>query len=329
MTSGSCSTTITVLPLSRNFSSSSFKRWTSRGCKPTLGSSKIYMTSTRLPLRCLTILTRCDSPPDSVSVARSRLRYSRPISTRCRSRWVNVRTSGTATGSVIPLTTSKSSSTSIAAMSAIVSPLILQLKAAWLSRAPLQSGQGPSFKKGSTCCRRRVESVWMSARFAVEKQVQFLWCILGDLLVVVEEARTPIQIAFPVSKSWGDDSTFIQRPGCINQCFRGNADLTAQAITLRTHALGIVEGKCICRAHGGFHDARKEQAQHRRDVSHRAHRRVRSSTQAFLINKHRHAQVLNRIGVWLRIARQQVTNEQAKILEQQSLCFVGNGVKHH
>src|SRR5438270_7352714 len=117
-----------------------------------------------------------------------------------------------------------------------------------------------------------VRQTRMFARFAVEKQVQFLWCILGDLLVVVEEARTPIQIAFPVSKSWGDDSTFIQRPGWINQCFRGNADLTAQAITLRTHALGVVEGKCICIAHVGFTDPRKEQAQHRRDVSHRAHR---------------------------------------------------------
>src|SRR6266571_2831329 len=62
----------------------------------------------------------------------------------------------------IPLATSKSSSTSIAAMSAILHPLTLQLKAAWLSRAPLQSGQGPSFKKGSTFCRMRDESVWMS-----------------------------------------------------------------------------------------------------------------------------------------------------------------------
>src|SRR6266581_5807066 len=54
-----------------------------------------------------------------------------------------------------------------------------------------------------------------------------------------------------------------------------------------------------------------------------------ATAQAFLINNHCHAQVLNRIGVWLRIARQQVTNEHAKILKQQPLCFVGNGVKHH
>ncbi len=107
-----------------------------------------------------------------------------------------------------------------------------------------------------------VRQTRMSARFAGEKQVQFLWCILGYLLVVVEEARTHIQIAFPAGQSWGDDSSLVQRFCCINQRFRGNADLTAQAIAFQTHALGIVERKRICRAHVGFTDARKEQAQH-------------------------------------------------------------------
>ena len=32
--------------------------------KTTLGSSNTYITSTRLLLRCLTIFTRCDSPPE-------------------------------------------------------------------------------------------------------------------------------------------------------------------------------------------------------------------------------------------------------------------------
>src|SRR5215469_9039451 len=41
-----------------------------------------------------------------------------------------------------------------------------------------------------------VRQTRMSARFAVEQQVQFLWCIIGYLLIVVEEARTRIQIAF-------------------------------------------------------------------------------------------------------------------------------------
>src|SRR6266851_551074 len=101
MTSGSCSTTITLLPLSRSFCRSSFRRCTSRGCIPMLGSSKMYSTSTRLLLRCLTILMRCDSPPDSVSVSRLRLRYSRPISIMCRSRSIKESTIVAATGSVI------------------------------------------------------------------------------------------------------------------------------------------------------------------------------------------------------------------------------------
>src|SRR5260370_30030771 len=107
-----------------------------------------------------------------------------------------------------------------------------------------------------------VRQTCMSARFAVEKQIQFLWCILGYLLVVVEEARTPIQIAFPVSKSWGDDSTFIQRPGFINQRFRGNADLTAQAIAFQAHALGVVAAKSISRPHVALPNPPKDPPQH-------------------------------------------------------------------
>src|SRR5258708_30905617 len=73
-----------------------------------------------------------------------------------------------------------------------------------------------------------VRQTRMFARFTVEKQVQFLWCILGYLLVVVEEARTHIQIAFPAGQSWGDDSSLVQRFCCINQRFRGNADLASK-----------------------------------------------------------------------------------------------------
>jgi len=48
-----------------------------------------------------------------------------------------------------------------------------------------------------------------------------------------------------------------------------------------------------------------------------------------LVNNYCHAQVLNRIGVWLGIAWQEVANEHAKILEQQPLCFVCYGIKYH
>ncbi len=40
MVSGLCSTTSTVLPLSRSCSSSAFIRWMSWGCSPIVGSSK-------------------------------------------------------------------------------------------------------------------------------------------------------------------------------------------------------------------------------------------------------------------------------------------------
>ena len=78
--------------------SSSLRRCTSRGCSPTLGSSKMYITSTRLLPRCFTIRTRCDSPPDSVSVSRLRLRYSSPISTTACSRSTSAFTIGAGLG---------------------------------------------------------------------------------------------------------------------------------------------------------------------------------------------------------------------------------------
>ncbi len=74
ITSGSCSTTSTVLPLSRSRSSRSPRRPTSRGCRPTLGSSKMYVIPLRLEPRCRTVFSRCPSPPLSVAVSRSRLR---------------------------------------------------------------------------------------------------------------------------------------------------------------------------------------------------------------------------------------------------------------
>ena len=64
--SGLCSTTSTVLPLSRSRSSSSFIRWMSCGCRPMVGSSKTYVTSVSEDPRWRIILTRCASPPDRV-----------------------------------------------------------------------------------------------------------------------------------------------------------------------------------------------------------------------------------------------------------------------
>ena len=72
--SGLCSTTSTVLPLSRSRSSKSFIRWMSCGCIPIVGSSKTYVTSVSEEPRWRTIFVRCASPPDRVPDVRSRLR---------------------------------------------------------------------------------------------------------------------------------------------------------------------------------------------------------------------------------------------------------------
>ncbi len=109
-----------------------------------LGSSKTYITSTRLLPRCLTILMRCDSPPGQrigfsikAEVFQANIDHVLqpfgqvwpPLARRL--------------GPLIALMTSISSSTSIAASSAMLYPLILQLSAAWLRRAPLQRVAGP------------------------------------------------------------------------------------------------------------------------------------------------------------------------------------------
>src|SRR5690242_9975413 len=100
----------------------------------------------------------------------------------------------------------------------------------------------------------------MSARFAVEKQVQFLWCIIGDLFVVVEEARTRIDIALQIGQAWGNDSSLVQRLRFINQRLGANANLTAKPTTLRTHPLRIVKREDIRVTHVRLAEPRKEQA---------------------------------------------------------------------
>ena len=64
--SGLCSTTSTVLPLSRSSSSRSFIRSMSCGCSPTVGSSNTYVTSVSEEPSWRIIFVRCASPPDSV-----------------------------------------------------------------------------------------------------------------------------------------------------------------------------------------------------------------------------------------------------------------------
>ena len=72
--SSSCSTTSTLLPMSRKCLSVPIRRSLSRWCRPMLGSSSTYMTPVRPEPICEARRMRCDSPPDSVSALRSRLR---------------------------------------------------------------------------------------------------------------------------------------------------------------------------------------------------------------------------------------------------------------
>ena len=67
MISSSCSTTITVFPKSRRESNTLINRSVSFGCKPMLGSSKIYIDPTKLLPSEVAKLIRCDSPPESVA----------------------------------------------------------------------------------------------------------------------------------------------------------------------------------------------------------------------------------------------------------------------
>src|SRR5881409_717884 len=86
---GSCSTTTTVLPASDNRLSSFKSRSTSAACRPMDGSSSTYRVSTRCDPSAFDSAIRCASPPESVRVCRSSVRYPRPTSftkpTRARS----------------------------------------------------------------------------------------------------------------------------------------------------------------------------------------------------------------------------------------------------
>ena len=78
MISSSCSTTITVLPKLRRFFSTSISNSVSFGCKPILGSSKMYIEPTKLLPNEVAKFIRCDSPPESVAEFRFNVKYSRP-----------------------------------------------------------------------------------------------------------------------------------------------------------------------------------------------------------------------------------------------------------
>ncbi|OPZ09299.1 MAG: hypothetical protein BWZ10_02568 [candidate division BRC1 bacterium ADurb.BinA364] len=74
MTSGSCSTTTTVLPQSRSASTTFINRSVSRGCSPTVGSSSTYSVWVSAPPSAVAKLIRWASPPERVRVCRAKVR---------------------------------------------------------------------------------------------------------------------------------------------------------------------------------------------------------------------------------------------------------------
>ena len=74
MVSSSCSTTITVLPMSRRLLSVAIRRSLSRWCRPMEGSSRMYSTPMRPAPICVARRMRCASPPESVAAARLSVR---------------------------------------------------------------------------------------------------------------------------------------------------------------------------------------------------------------------------------------------------------------
>ena len=74
MASSSCSTTMTVLPMSRRWVRVRSRRALSRWCRPMEGSSRMYMTPTRPAPIWLARRMRWASPPERVSALRSRVR---------------------------------------------------------------------------------------------------------------------------------------------------------------------------------------------------------------------------------------------------------------
>ena len=99
------------------------------------------------------ILVRCASPPDSVPVGRSSERYPSPISTNESRVSPNDSSSGATDGSSRPCTHSARSLICIAQASAMLIFLILEDRAASLSRLPPQSGHAANVTARSTKAR--------------------------------------------------------------------------------------------------------------------------------------------------------------------------------
>ena len=104
--------------------------------------------------------------------------------------------------------------------------------------------------------------------------------------------------------------------------------LAAEPVAFRAHALRIVERKDVGIADKRLTDPRKQQAQHGVDIRNGAHGGMRAAAQALLVHRDRHTQVLDRVGLRLRVARQEVANEHAESLVKLALRFGGDRIEH-
>ena len=82
MVSSSCSTMMSVFPMSVRLRSDARSLSLSLWCRPIDGSSRMYRTPTRPDPIWVARRMRCDSPPDSVFADRLSVRYPRPTSFR-------------------------------------------------------------------------------------------------------------------------------------------------------------------------------------------------------------------------------------------------------
>ncbi len=166
------------------------------------------------------------------------------------------------------------------------------------------------------------------AVLAVQEEVHLLRGVVGKLLVVVEEAGRGVGVDLPTAPRGDLDGAFVERLGEIDEAIRHDADLPADAVALGAHALGIVERERVRVADVRFAEPGEEEPQHGIDVRDSPDRRGRSPAEAFLVDDDGHAQVLDRIGVRLRVARQEVPDEEAEVLEQLALRLGRDRVEH-
>ena len=142
----SCSTTITVLPMSRRRFSTLMRRSVSRGCSPMLGSSRIYVDPTRLLPKEVAKLMRCDSPPERVFESRFNVRYPNPTSMMKSNRLLISTNRREAIFWSVSSKTKVSkntlrSSKGISTRSVMLFPPTFTYWASFFSREPWQSGQ--------------------------------------------------------------------------------------------------------------------------------------------------------------------------------------------